>query len=93
MLSWFSTSFSLLLKGSAFLLLVNELRGLILAGPVLYALFRAGGSILALWIGFCSLAGIGLSVIVPLVAASKLQNALQPRSPAARAGALSEKMQ
>jgi hypothetical protein len=46
-------------------LLANEIRGAILAVPVLYAMAQAD-TWLALWVGFCSLAGIALSVIVPL---------------------------
>lgn len=55
------------------LLVVNEVRGLILAAPVLYGMYQAGGTLMAIWIGFCSLAGIALSVVVPLFAAKKLK--------------------
>ena len=64
---------ALALKASAVLLAVNEIRGLLLAGPVLYAMYDAGGTLMALWLGFCSLAGIAVSVIVPLFVAKKLQ--------------------
>lgn len=47
------------------LLVLNEIRGLILAGPVIYAAYQAGGELMALWLAFCSLAGIALSVAVP----------------------------
>lgn len=61
------------LKASAVLLVFNEVRGLILAAPVLYGMYQAGGSLMALWLGFCSLAGIALSVIVPMIAATRLR--------------------
>lgn len=44
----------------------NEVRGLILAGPVLYGMYQAGGTLMAIWLGFCSLGGIALSVLVPI---------------------------
>ena len=67
------------LKAGAFLFVVNEIRGLILAAPVLYAIYEGGGSWMALWIGFCSLCGIALSVAVPLLAAQRLRRALPAR--------------
>ncbi len=36
-------------------------------------MYQAGGSWMAIWIGFCSLVGIALSVILPLIAARKIQ--------------------
>lgn len=62
-----------LFKAGALLLAANEIRGLVLAGPVLYAMYEAGGTAMAIWLGFCSLAGIALSVVVPILAARKLQ--------------------
>lgn len=62
----------LALKGGAVLLVMNEIRGLILAAPVLYAMYEAGGTWMAIWVGLCSLGGIALSVLVPLFAARKL---------------------
>ena len=53
--------------------LINEIRGLIMAGPVLYAMWATGGTWMALWLGFCSLMGIALSVIVPMWAARKIK--------------------
>lgn len=63
----------LLLKAGALLLVANEIRGLILAAPVLYGMYQAGGTLMAIWIGVCSLAGIALTVIGPLFLASKLK--------------------
>jgi hypothetical protein len=73
-----STLLGIILKTGAVLLIFNELRGIVLAAPVLYAMYQTGGSLMAIWIGFCSLAGITISVIVPLVAAKRLQRAFQP---------------
>jgi hypothetical protein len=63
----------LLVKAGLGLLVANEIRGLILAGPVLYGLYEAGGTAMAIWLAFCSLAGIALSVFVPLFLARKFK--------------------
>jgi hypothetical protein len=63
----------LLVKAGLAALVANEVRGLILAGPVLYAMYEAGGTAMAVWLGFCSLAGIALSVVAPLFVARKLK--------------------
>jgi hypothetical protein len=55
-----------IVKSALVLFAANEIRGLVLAGPVLYAMYEAGGTVMAIWIGFCTLAGIALSVAVPL---------------------------
>ena len=64
----------LLLKTGLALLVANEVRGLILAAPVLYGMYEAGGTLMAIWIGFCSLAGIAISVVAPLFVAKRLKN-------------------
>lgn len=64
----------LLLKTGFALLVANEVRGFVLAAPVLYALYESGGTLMAIWIAFCSLAGIAISVIAPLVVAKKIRN-------------------
>ena len=64
---------SLLMKAGFALLVANEVRGFVLAAPVLYAMYEAGGTLMALWIGFCSLAGIAISVVAPLFVAKKLK--------------------
>ena len=77
-----------LMKVGAAFLLFNEVRGLVLAAPVFYGMWQAGGSLMAIWLGICSLGGIALSVIVPLFAAKKLRQALKPaRVEAAEAAA------
>ena len=63
----------LLVKAGIAALVANELRGLILAGPVLYGMYQAGGTAMAMWLAFCSLAGIAVSVFVPLFVARKLK--------------------
>ena len=63
----------LLVKAGLAALVANEVRGLVLAGPVLYTMYKAGGTAMAAWIAFCSLAGIALSVIAPLLVARKLK--------------------
>lgn len=63
----------LLVKAGLGLLVANEVRGLILAGPVLYGMYQAGGTAMAIWLGFCSLAGIALSVLAPLFVARKFK--------------------
>lgn len=78
-----SSFLSAFLKIGAVALVVNEVRGIIIAVPVLYAMYQSGGSAMAIWLGFCSLAGIALSVIVPLFAANKLKSYAQRKAIAA----------
>lgn len=68
-----SSFLAAILKAGAVLLVANEVRGLILAAPVLYGMYQAGGSLMAIWLGICSLGGIALSVAVPMLAAARLQ--------------------
>lgn len=63
----------MLLKFGAVMVVANEVRGLILTAPVFYGIYQAGGTLAAIWLGICSLGGIALSVVVPLVAARKLK--------------------
>ena len=63
----------LLVKAGLAALVANEIRGIILAGPVLYGMYQAGGTAMAIWLGFCSLAGIAISVFAPLFVARKLK--------------------
>ena len=55
-------------------LVANEIRGLIMAAPVIYGLWVSGGTLMAWWIAICSLGGIALSVIVPVWAWKKVRN-------------------
>lgn len=68
-----STLLAAFLKVGWIALVFNEVRGAILAVPVLYGMYQAGGSWMAIWVGFCSLVGIALSVELPLIAARKIQ--------------------
>ena len=54
-------------------LVANEVRGLVMVGPVFYGMYESGGTLMALWIGFCSLCGIALSVAAPLFLARRLR--------------------
>jgi hypothetical protein len=63
----------LLVKAGLAALVANEVRGLILAGPVLYGMYEAGGTAMAIWLAFCSLAGIAISVFGPLFVARKFK--------------------
>lgn len=67
-----------LLKSAALLLALNEIRGIILAAPVFYAMYQSGGSLMAIWLGVSSLLGIVLSVILPLLAVRKLEAFTKP---------------
>lgn len=62
-----------LARAGLVLLVANEVRGIILAVPVLYGMYEAGGTAMAIWLAFCSLAGIALSVFGPLLVARKLK--------------------
>ena len=68
-----STLLAAFLKIGWVALIFNEVRGAVLAVPVLYGMYQAGGSWMAIWVGFCSLVGIALSVVLPLIAAKKIQ--------------------
>jgi hypothetical protein len=63
----------LLVKLGLGALVANEVRGIILAGPVLYGMYQAGGTAMAIWLAFCSLAGIAFSVFGPLFVARKFK--------------------
>ncbi len=68
-----STLIAVLVKSGLVVLAANEIRGIVLAAPVFYGMYQAGGTLMAIWLGFCSLSGIALSVIVPLFAAKKFK--------------------
>lgn len=74
-----STLLAGLLKVGWLAIIFNEVRGVILAVPVLYGMYQAGGSAMAIWLGICSLGGIALSVIVPMIAAKKLERFAQAK--------------
>ena len=68
-----STLVGLSVKAGLALLLANEVRGFAIAAPVLYGMYEAGGTLMAIWLGVCSLAGIALSVLGPLFVARKFK--------------------
>lgn len=56
----------IVLKSAIVAFVFNEVRGILLAGPVLWGMYQAGGTLMAIWLGICSLGGIALSVVVPM---------------------------
>ncbi|WP_120716007.1 hypothetical protein [Tsuneonella amylolytica] len=76
MLGTISSLLGVFLKLGAVALVLNEVRGLVLAVPVLYGMYQAGGTAMAIWLGISSLLGIAASVVVPLVAAKAVQRRL-----------------
>lgn len=70
---------TILLKLGGIALVFNEVRGLILAAPVMYGLYQTGGTLMAFWLAFSSLGGIALSVIVPGIAARIVKRKLASR--------------
>jgi len=68
----------------ALLYVCNEARAAVLTVPVLYTLWRDGGTAMQVWLAFCTLAGIALSVIVPLWGAKWI--AQLPRKSAGQRG-------
>lgn len=71
---------SRLLKCGAALFVLNEIRGAVLAGPVLYALWQSGGTMMAVLVAVCTLGGIALSVLVPLFMIRAFSRPATPRS-------------
>ena len=71
-----------LLKVGAVAMVFNEVRGLVLAAPVLYGMWASGGTAMAIWLGICALGGIALSVIVPIFAYKKLDKFVKSKAPA-----------
>lgn len=69
-----SIALALLLKIGGAFMLVNEVRGIVLAAPVFYGLYVSGGTLMAIWLAICSLAGIVASVLIPLWVARKLKH-------------------
>jgi len=70
-----SSLFMAFLRLGAVLLVLNEIRGLVLAAPVFYAIYQAGGTLAAIWLGLCALGGIALSVLIPAFALRRLSRA------------------
>lgn len=71
----------MLLKVGMVAIVANEIRGLVLAAPVLYGMYLSGGTWMALWVGFCSLCGIAITVVAPIFVARKFAMVPAPFSP------------
>jgi hypothetical protein len=65
--------FGLLLRAGVVMYVLNEIRGLILVAPVMYGIYLAGGTLAAIWIGFCSLVGIAVSAFLPFLVVRKVR--------------------
>lgn len=76
---------SLLLKFGAALLVVNEIRGVVMAAPLIWKLYDAGGSQWDMFITLCMLAGIAVSVVVPLMLAAWAREKLERKGMLAKA--------
>ncbi len=83
MLGPFTSFVDFLLKAGSLALIANEIRGLILAAPVIYGIYQAGGALTAIWLGICSLGGIAISVIAPIFVARKIRKRWARRPKAA----------
>ena len=70
---------SLLLKFGAALLVANEIRGVVMAAPLIWKLYDAGGSRWDLFITLCMLCGIAVSLVVPLMLAAWAKEKLEKR--------------
>lgn len=81
MSGWLTSFLDIVLKTGAVAMVANEIRGLILAMPVIYGIYEAGGALTAVWIGLCSLGGIALSVIVPILVSRKIRKRWLRRQP------------
>jgi hypothetical protein len=64
----------MLLKSAMLLAILNEIRGFVLAAPVLYGLWKNGGTTMQIILAISTLAGIALSVIVPIVVARMIKH-------------------
>ena len=68
------TTATRVLTRTAFVLwIINEIRGAVLAAPVLWGLFQVN-TVMAVWTSLCMLGGIALSVIVPAWALQRLNH-------------------
>lgn len=55
------------------LVALNEVRGIIMAGPVLVTLFATGNTVTQVIVALCTLGGIAASVLVPALVARRLR--------------------
>lgn len=66
-------STDLLIRAGVVAILANEVRGFVVAAPVLYVMFRSGGNLMTIWLCFCALVGVALTTVAPLIVARKLK--------------------
>lgn len=52
---------------------VRNVIGLIAIVPIFAELIRQGGTLMAIWIGVCSLAGVALNIALPALAYRKIK--------------------
>jgi hypothetical protein len=53
--------------------IANEIRGIVFAAPVFVTLYKTGGTLMAIGLACCALAGIAASVYLPILALKKMQ--------------------
>jgi len=53
--------------GLATLWAANQVRGILLAAPVIVSLIKAGGAPMAFWVGLCMMFGIMVEVCGPIL--------------------------
>ena len=63
---------SILAKFAAVALIANEVRGFVIAAPVMLMLLHSVGTLMAIWLAFCSMVSIMISVIVPIIVAKRM---------------------
>jgi hypothetical protein len=54
------------------LVILWEVRGAIATAPVFYGLWLSGGTLMALWLAFCTLCGIAVTTVVPTLVLRRL---------------------
>lgn len=63
---------SILAKFAAVALIANEVRSFVIAAPVMLMLLHSVGTLMAIWLVFCSMVSIMISVIVPIIVAKRM---------------------
>lgn len=53
---------------------IRNIVGLIATIPIFTAMIEAGGTLMAIWVGLCSLAGVALNIGLPWLAYRKLRS-------------------
>ena len=63
---------SILAKFLSVALIANEVRGFVIAAPVMLMLLHRGGTLMAIWLVFYSMVSIIISVIVSIIVAKRM---------------------